>query len=61
MSRQAITSIKLPYAISQNLIFSLEENLLQPSARFKQTETAALLIWLVNPNFSSLGKGPDNL
>ena len=42
--------------ISKNLINSLVDDLPAPSAILDGIETAALLNWEVNPNFSSEGK-----
>ncbi len=45
-----------PIAISRNLLNSISLCLLQPSAMLEGIETADLLIWLLSPKRSSMGK-----
>ena len=54
------TSNKEPIAISKNRLNSISLFLLQPSAIFEGIETAALVNWLLKPNFSSDGNLSDN-
>jgi len=46
----------LLYAIVLKWDWSFDEIREVPSAKFDAIETAALLIWLIKPNFSSSGK-----
>lgn len=54
------TSHKDPFAIPKNCLNSPLEFRPDPSLMFDGTDTDALLIWLVRPNFSSEGKLADS-